>query len=302
MYERQERLIFERKKMFNQCGFCKMFIMKAPQQSGDALHTHDYYQVWYVLRGYCEHYVEGEQHIMKAGDAFILPQNMEHSTQIGEGGRVLCCEFSLDEVLLGVSDAYFKNLRDITHGMSFAMLFQKDIRDVRTCFCFSGETQQKIEALLIRMLKGYEEAEVLYEDFLQVQIIELLLLFAQEYLKSPDASPSEKLYQRYKSIVQDVLEYIDIHYDEQLTLESVCKMSMMSKTYFCYLFKLQTKKTFVEYLVDLRISKSMEMLSSTSRSITEISQDVGFQNSTHFARTFKKIKGITPREYRHKNQ
>lgn len=293
-----EYMQFERKTMFDRCGFSKLFTMEAPKQSGETLHAHDYYQVWYVIRGYCDHYVEGQHHTMKAGDAFILPPKLMHKTKLGENGKILCCEFSLDDVLFGSQDAYFRKMGEITNGMSFVMLFQQDLRDARLKFSFSSRTQRQIEQLLFRMLEEYENAELLYEDFLQVQIIELLLLFVREYAQSPVHGPSEELYCRYKNIVQDVTAYIDSHYNEQLTLEDVCRRSMMSKTYFCYLFKLQTQKTFVEYLVDLRVAKASELLEHTAKSITEISQDVGFQDSTHFARTFKKIKGLTPREYR----
>lgn len=289
---------FEKEVMFGQCKFCKLFLMEAPRQTGEVLHAHDYYQVWYVVRGCCDHYVEGQSHKMKVGDAFILPPNLLHETHLGENGKILCCEFSMDDVLYGPHDAYFRKMSEITNGMSFMMLFQQDLHDARLKFTFSTETQRKIEQLLFRMLEEYQNAELLYEDFLQLQIQELLLLFIREYAQSPSHQPSEEFYCRYKNIVQDVIVYINQHYSDPLTLEDMCRLSMMSKTYFCYLFKIQTKKTFVEYLVDLRVAKASELLEHSAKSITEISQEVGFQDSTHFARTFKKIKGLTPREYR----
>ncbi|WP_410901698.1 helix-turn-helix transcriptional regulator [Ruthenibacterium lactatiformans] len=60
---------------------------------------------------------------------------------------------------------------------------------------------------------------------------------------------------------------------------------MVSKTYFCYLFKLLTHQTFIEYLVNRRINKAMELLRQTDMSVIDIGQAVGFRDSTHFSRT-----------------
>ena len=289
---------FTHSHMFGHCAFCKMFMLEAPRQSGEAPHAHDYYQAWYVLRGHCDHYVEGQHHPMRAGDAFILPPNFVHRTELGENGKILCCEFSLDDTLFGPSSAYFRKMREITNGMSFAMLFQQDMHDAQVKFTFCAKTQRRIEQLMMLMLEEYENAELLYEDFLQVQVIEMLLLCIREYAQSPAHQPTEELYSRYREIIQRAIAYIDVHYADPLTLEDVCRLSTLSKTYFCYLFKQQTGKTFVEYLQALRVAKAAELLTSCADSITEIGQRAGFQDSTHFARTFKKLKGITPREYR----
>ena len=73
---------------------------------------------------------------------------------------------------------------------------------------------------------------------------------------------------------------------------------MMSKTYFCYIFKLLTQKTFTEYVSDLRIKKSLELLQNTDMSITRICYEVGFNDVTHFCRVFKKSVGLSAKKYR----
>ena len=70
------------------------------------------------------------------------------------------------------------------------------------------------------------------------------------------------------------------------------------QTYFCYLFKLLTQQTLVEYIMNLRIQKAIELLKDPANSITWVGYEVGFNDSTHFSRTFKKIVGISPRTYR----
>ena len=106
------------------------------------------------------------------------------------------------------------------------------------------------------------------------------------------------VYDKYKPMVEDAIRYVEAHYNEPLKLEDVCRISMVSKTYFCYLFKLLTQQTLVEYIMNLRIQKAIELLKDPANSITWVGYEVGFNDSTHFSRTFKKIVGISPRTYR----
>lgn len=289
---------FEQQTMFRKGSFCKLFMLESPKQSGELLHSHDYYQIWYVVRGKSIHQIEGTSHTISAGEAFILPPNLNHLTLLADNTKVLCCEFSMNDVRWDAANLSFQKINEITDGISFMFLFQNELQSAQTKFTLSTGTQQKIETLMLQMLDEYQRAEFLYEDILQVQLFHLLLLFIREYAQHPISRPTKELYARYQDIVKDVVKYIEQHYNEPLTLDDVCKYATMSKTYFCYLFKMQTQKTFVEYLVNLRVEKAMELLRTTDRSITDISQDVGFQASTHFTRTFRKIVGISPREYR----
>lgn len=290
-------LLFEHETQFNKCSICKVFELTAPAQSGDILHSHDYSQIWYVTRGSCEHFVEGQKHEMLVGDAFLVPPKVTHSTIIQEGGSIICCEFYMEGLFPGNTDS-FGRMRELTQNISFAMLFQRELNSAQPCFTFSREGQRTVEKLMYSMLEEYTEGKRFFADYLHLQILELLLTFAREYAQSPVYEKSENVYDKYRSMVEKAIRYIDEHYDEPLTLDSVCKISMVSKTYFCYLFKLITNQTFIEYLMDRRIDRAMELLRQTDMSVIDIGQTVGFRDSTHFSRTFKKLKGISPREYR----
>lgn len=288
---------FERKTMFNKCRSCKVFEVTAPAQSGEFTHSHDYYQIWYVTRGSCNHFVEGQKHKMQVGDAFLLPPKVLHSTIVEEGGSILCCEFYLEGLLSDSTDSFDK-IREFTQNLSFTMLTQHDVQLSRAKFTFSRQGQLAVEKLMHSMLCEYTQSREFFEDFLYLKILELLLTFAREYEQSPTHEASEKVYDKYRDLVQQSIRYVDEHYNEALTLDTICKISMVSKTYFCYLFKLLTQQTFIEYLMDRRIDKSMELLRKTDISIITVAQMVGFNDSTHFSRTFKRLKGISPREYR----
>lgn len=290
-------LLFERESMFSKCSVCKVFELSAPAQSGDVPHRHDYTQIWYVTRGYCEHYVEGQSYTMSVGDAFLLPPQVTHSTVLQNDSSIICCEFYMESLFPDKPHSYNK-LQEMTQNISFTLLFQQELHSTQPKFPLSPQGQRETEKLLRSMLAEYRQEEPFFEDKLYLLVLELLLNFAREYTMSPIREVSEKAYDKYRSMVAGAIGYIDRHYAEPISLEDICRISMVSKTYFCYLFKMLTHKTFVEYLTDLRLERAMELLRQTSQSIIDISQAVGFRDSAHFSRTFKQARGISPREYR----
>lgn len=93
--------------------------------------------------------------------------------------------------------------------------------------------------------------------------------------------------------------YIRSHYsDETLSLNTMKDVFCISVSYFSAIFKTHTGSTFVEYLTQTRIDKAKELLSLTEKRAGEIAQEVGFADPHYFSITFKRVTGLTPREYR----
>lgn len=95
-----------------------------------------------------------------------------------------------------------------------------------------------------------------------------------------------------------VLDYLDTHYSENITLEEAANIACFSKFYFTRLFKQYTNQTFYDYLSTKRIKAAEQMLIIPNLPITEISLKAGFSSLSSFNRTFKRLKGCSPSEYR----
>ncbi|MGF6947594.1 two-component system response regulator YesN [Neobacillus sp. B4I6] len=98
--------------------------------------------------------------------------------------------------------------------------------------------------------------------------------------------------------IQSAVQYIQLHYNESLTLKNIADKVYLSPSYFSKSFKEEIGMTFVEYLSWIRVQKSKNMLRMTSLPIDVIANNTGFANSSYFATTFKKIEGKTPTQYR----
>lgn len=98
------------------------------------------------------------------------------------------------------------------------------------------------------------------------------------------------------------VEYIHTHYAKQLSLEEVAEQVYLNPDYFSRAFKIETGQTFVNYLTDIRLQHSVQLLEDTALRVQTIAEQVGYYNASYFSTTFKKKYGMSPYEYRRKGQ
>ena len=95
-----------------------------------------------------------------------------------------------------------------------------------------------------------------------------------------------------------VLEYLNKNYYHDISLNDVAKSVNLSYNYLSKVFKDEIGKSFIDYLTELRIEKSMKLLANENISIKEICQKNGYNDPNYYSKAFKKITGMTPTEYR----
>lgn len=103
---------------------------------------------------------------------------------------------------------------------------------------------------------------------------------------------------------KNMIDYIQLHYNEDISLHDLATYMNMSQAYVSRLFKKLTNYNFKDYLANLRIKKAVEFLNDNpSMSIQEVSAMVGYNNAKPFTALFIKIMGVSPTEYRkiHRN-
>ena len=101
-----------------------------------------------------------------------------------------------------------------------------------------------------------------------------------------------------KMDISSVKSFMDEHYSEKLSLESVASHFFIDKHYLARLFKEQYGVTLVTYLQQVRITHAKRMLRFTDKSIEEIGLECGIGELNYFSRVFKKMEGVSPSEFR----
>ena len=104
--------------------------------------------------------------------------------------------------------------------------------------------------------------------------------------------------QEHTSIIKSVRKFIDDHYSEKITMEDVAASVSMSPSYLSALFKEKMNMTVHDYLIRVRIEKSIELLGRRDLSIKQVMQQCGIESQSYYNRIFKKMIGLTPGKYR----
>ncbi|MFA5422773.1 MAG: helix-turn-helix domain-containing protein [Phycisphaerae bacterium] len=102
--------------------------------------------------------------------------------------------------------------------------------------------------------------------------------------------------------IQPAVNYVDANYDKPVSLAEVARACHLSVSRLAHLFKEQMGITVIDYLTNVRIERAKQMLLATNQNCTEICFQSGYCNQSYFTRTFKELVGMTPRQFRSRNQ
>lgn len=108
--------------------------------------------------------------------------------------------------------------------------------------------------------------------------------------------------ERKRDVVWKVVEYIEQHYSEDLSLTSLAEEFFLAPTYLAKCFKDKTGSSVMQYLEGYRMQRAQELLRSSGLSISEIALKSGYNDSNYFTRSFRKYADMTPREYRNRHK
>ncbi len=101
-----------------------------------------------------------------------------------------------------------------------------------------------------------------------------------------------------KNNINRAIQFIEMSYNDNISLKEVSQIANLSSYHFIRVFKAETGKTPYEYLMDVKIEKSKELLRNKKYNVTEIATLCGFASPSHFASVFKKKIGLSPSDYR----
>lgn len=125
-------------------------------------------------------------------------------------------------------------------------------------------------------------------------IVELRRLFDSILEKTREQNNQK----RYSETVQHAIDIINNEYTDEISLKSAAESLHLSVVYLGQIFKKETEMSFNQYLNLVRIKKAQHLLLHTQQTINEISEAIGYNNTNYFSKMFKKLNGITPKEFR----
>ena len=105
-------------------------------------------------------------------------------------------------------------------------------------------------------------------------------------------------HQNYSLIITHALQYLESHYQQELSLSEVAKVVSVNPSYLSSLIKKETGKNFIDIIIEARLEHAKKLLQNPSHRINEVADLSGFKDYAYFYQTFKKHVGLSPKEYR----
>ncbi len=257
----------------------------------DKLHQHPQWQLTMIGEGKGQFLSGDYVGRFQSGDVFLVGENVPH--------------------VFRSDPEYFEGKPDLTSfGKTVFFDFQalghaleeiEDLQELKkfhdrtgTCFRVLGESREKV----IRIFEYFGQSSGLNRLQMAFQLLALVQNDSAE-LQTLNQNPIHlSLSERDGNRMDQVIQFLLRERNRPISLQEAANKANMSKEAFCRFFKLRTRKTFTQYLQQLRINEAQKLLLETDLSISTIAFRVGFENLSYFNRAFKSILGTTPREFR----
>lgn len=158
---------------------------------------------------------------------------------------------------------------------------------------FYGKVKAEILALMQQMLQEQDLQQT-------ISFITLLqkMMTTKEYRLLAGTNYVNLYNDKDQSRMDDIFKFIFRHFKRDIPLSEIAAIAGINVHSFCRFFKSRTQKSFTHFVNELRIGYACRLLQEKEMSMMELSVKCGYNNTTHFNRFFKKIKGKTPREYK----
>lgn len=253
-------------------------------------HLHEWYELIYIHAGEATFFID--QHVihLKQGDLILVPPNIIHRTMI---------KFNH---LLTTSVLYLFPVHLIERNVSpniFFDLFHQTERKSNFRHSLSIDKQKTIEMYMELIDSEKRSMNVFWEEVAFTYIIQLMVqlhrwkdIFNNE-IEESSTNPSW---------LNTVIEYINDHLHETIHLKDLSSQIYMSAVHFSKKFKQTVGMTVSDFLMKKRILRAKKLLKETEESVQEVAELSGYHSIPYFHRTFKKLVGKTPAEYRKNNR
>ncbi len=271
-------------------GF-QMKIIKRDPELPYPLHSHDFYELVFIVSGHGTHFTKDNEFQLHAGNLFVIVPGMEH-------GYKDVKDMVLYNILFGkrlFKDRFF----DMTDMPGYQALFTIEPayrNDTRFSSMLRLTPAQiaELTPLVDQMLNESDCTDTLTgtKSMAFSYLVQFLIMVFRIYEETPRGDNQMILR------LADVLSYIESHVDQSLTTKDLMDVANMSSSTLNRYFQKCTGLSPMEFHAHKRIELACKLIRTTSLSMGEVSDAAGFSDANYFSRQFRKVMGLSPREYK----
>lgn len=289
----QRLIIIEMSKVFTEITRlsekdCFYIVERHKTEFTYPLHQHKEFELNFIERGKGVRRIVGDS-VEEIGDYELVLIGGEDLEHVWEQGR--CKSKDIREITIQFSGDIFGD--GLLSKNQFASI-RRMLKRADHGLAFSLPSIMKVYSTL-DTIANESERFVQFLKFMYI-LYELSVSDEARILASSSFAHTERSTESRR--VQKVKQYINDHYNEPLKLADLADLVGMSPVAFSRFFRQRTGRTLSDYIVDIRLGFAARMLVDSSRNISEICYECGFNNLSNFNRTFKAKRNYTPRDFR----
>ncbi len=269
-------------------------------------HSHDYFELIYVLEGEVNEWIEGQCIPLRPGDCILLDKNIRHIEEYLPQKKTAACVFlsMSDECVrtMAESERSCGNPQSTLHFL-LSHLKQEEttlksfchFRAVRSGFSAFSSAENELNAILA-------ELTAKTPGFLLMIQGHLRRFFG--ILENPEEYEQLSVFSTL-SRKEELIAQVNLLMESSMGLlskEELAERMNYNTAYLCRLIKESLDKNFTQYRLAVRLKAAQTLLAASSLSIVEICEKLQFSNRSYFYRTFETATGMTPQEYRLKKK
>ena len=249
------------------------------------LHYHPEYELTLIVKGNGKRFVGDSIENFEAGDLVLLGSNLPHFWRSDK--------------------SFYENEEPISEAIviQFSTDFVKNILE-KLPECISIVTMLNLSKVGIKFSETFKSffAKIIEEKGTKrlIALIDLLenlsqttdyqLLASEHFNIKPDDAENERM--------RKILEFTLDNFQNEISIHTIAEIAHLTVPSFCRYFKSRTRKTYVDYLNEIRLSHARKLLINSELGISQVGLECGFRNLSHFHRIFKNQVGVTPLAYR----
>jgi AraC-like DNA-binding protein len=245
-------------------------------------HWHDTIELLYFTKGEAEIKCNSIELLAKEGDLIVINSNELH--------QAFCASDSVDYYCIIFDTSLLQGL----HVGACEAKYINPISQNRILFQNKVERDKEVARYIKEFVVEYKEKKIGYEMAVKATIYQLIVLLLRNHVQLTLTSKEYDERMRNLKRFNGILEYIENHYADKITIDKLCTMVHLSRFYFCREFKNITGKPLGQYLNEIKIGKAKSMLKDSDVNITEVALACGFDDISYFSRLFKKYEKVSP--------
>jgi AraC-like DNA-binding protein len=250
----------------------------------ESLHSHPETQITLIVEKGGSVYIGGFLEEFSEGDIYIIRGEVPHvfKSDIHSKKEAYAISVFFDQQQLSLLGGF----NEMNAVPEFFKLCGKGAKII-------GASKRKVADFILAMRNDGD-----FQRLIKLIVLIKMVYETKDYQSFDQLTPSKLNYKLEGERMTNILDFTFHNYSSPISIDAVADVANMTSQAFCRYFKKHTRKSYINFLNEVRVNAAKQLLNDSSKSIAEISAEVGFNNLSNFNRFFKKITATTPSKYR----